>query len=468
MTADLHYLSLLDVSERIRRRDLSSVEIVSALLARIGAFEPRINGFLRLMGENALADAMRADAELGRGQWRGPMHGVPIGIKDLIDVAGVPTTSGTEIMKDRVPAADATIVARLKRAGAIVIGKTHMTEAATLDHHPMYKRPDNPWKSGFWTGVSSSGSGVSVAAGFCYGALGSDTGGSIRMPSSACGLSGVKPTWGRVSRQGVFPLAETFDHIGPMCRTAADAATMLQIIAGQDPADPTALTASVPDYAAELCAGIGKLRIGVDWRLLEDRVDAAVVQSIRQAAVTFELLGAHLREVALPPIAAAMAAVAPLMMAEIRSAHAETYPRHAQRYGPALSRMLAGGDALGGVDVARAVQARTVWNGRLRRLFDEIDILLIPAAPGPTPTWEELDAMQGDPGVLMDRISRYTMPFNVSGSPTLSLPCGFDRNGMPLGLQLVGPHLSEALLCRAGHAFQQATDFHTAHPVLER
>jgi amidase len=468
MTADLHYLSLLDVSERIRRRDLSSVEVVSALVARIAAFEPRLNGFLRVMGETALADAMRADAELGRGQWRGPMHGIPIGIKDLIDVAGVPTTSGTEIMKDRVPAADATIVGRLKRAGAIVIGKTHMTEAATLDHHPKYKRPDNPWKSGFWTGVSSSGSGVSVAAGFCYGALGSDTGGSIRMPSSACGLSGIKPTWGRVSRQGVFPLAESFDHIGPMCRTAADAATMLQTIAGQDPADPTALTAPVPDYAAELSAGIGKLRIGVDWRLLEDRVDTAVVESMRRAAVTFELLGACLREVALPPIAAPMAAIAPLMMAEIRAAHADTYPRLAHRYGPALAGMLAAGDALGGIDVARAVHAREVWNGRLRRLFDDIDILLVPAAPGPTPRCEELDALQGDTGALMDRISRYTMPFNVSGSPTLSLPCGFDGNGMPLGLQLVGPHLSEAQLCRAGHAFQQATDFHTAHPVLER
>jgi amidase len=467
MTVDLHYLSLLDLSEHIRRRDLCSVDIVSALLARIAAFEPRLNGFLHVMGDSALADAKRADAELGRGQWRGPMHGIPIGIKDLIDVAGVPTTSGTEIMKDRVPAADATIVGRLKRAGAIVIGKTHMTEAAMLDHHPKYKRPDNPWKSGFWTGVSSSGSGVSVAAGFCYGALGSDTGGSIRMPSSACGLSGIKPTWGRVSRQGVFPLAETFDHVGPMCRTAADAATMLQIIAGQDPADPTALTAPVPDYAAELGAGIDKLRIGVDWSLLEDRVDTAVAESVRQAAVSFELLGAHLRDVALPPIAAPMAAIAPLMMAEIRLAHADTYPRHADRYGPSVARMLAGGDALAAIDVARAVQARMVWNGRLRRLFDEIDILLVPAAPGPTPRCEELDAMQGDAGALMDRISRYTMPFNVSGSPTLSLPCGFDRNGMPLGLQLVGPHLSEALLCRAGHAFQQATDFHTAHPVLE-
>ena len=243
---------------------------------------------------------------------------------------------------------------------------------------------------------------------------------------------------------------------------------MLQIIAGQDPAEPTALTAPVPDYAAELGAGISKLRIGVDWRLLEDRVDAAVADSVRQAAVTFEHLGAYVREVTLAPLAAPMAAVAPLMLAEIRAAHAETYPRHADRYGPALSRMLAGADALGAVDVARAVHARTVWSGRLRRLFDEIDVLLVPAAPGLTPSCEELDAMQGDAGALMDRISRYTMPFNVSGSPTLSIPCGFDCNGLPLGLQLVGPHLSEALLCRAGHAFQQATDFHAAHPMLER
>jgi amidase len=467
MTADLHYLSLVDISKRIQRRDLSSVEIVTTLLARIAAFEPRLNGFLQVMGDTALADAKRADAELNRGQWRGPMHGVPIGIKDLIDVAGVPTTSGTEIMKDRVPAADATVVARLKRAGAIIIGKTHMTEAATLDHHPIYKRPGNPWKLGYWTGVSSSGSGVCVAAGFCYGALGSDTGGSIRMPSAACGLSGIKPTWGRVSRQGVFPLAESFDHIGPMCRTVADAATMLQIIAGEDPSDPTALTAPVPSYAAELGAGIGKLRIGVDWRLLEDRVDAAVAESIRQAASIFELLGCHVREVVLPPIAEPMARVVPLMLAEIRAAHAESYPRHADHYGPSLARMLARGDTLGGVDVARAVHARAAWTGRLRRLFDEIDILLIPAAPGPTPSCKELDAMQGDEGALMDRISRYTLPFNVSGSPTLSLPCGVDRNGMPLGLQLVGPHLAESVLCRAGHAFQQASDFHTSHPVLE-
>ncbi|HUN47690.1 MAG TPA: amidase family protein, partial [Stellaceae bacterium] len=225
---------------------------------------------------------------------------------------------------------------------------------------------------------------------------------------------------------------------------------------------------TVPDYAAELGAGIGKLRIGVDGRLLEDRVDAAVAESIRQAAATFELLGASVREVELPPVAAPMAAVAPLMMAEIRLAHAETYPRHADRYGPALARMLGAADALSGLDVARAVHARMDWSGRLRRLFDEIDLLLVPAAPGPTPRCEELDALQGDMGAVMDRISRFTLPFDVSGSPTLSLPCGFDRNGMPLGLQLVGPHLSEPLLCRAGHAFQQATDFHTAHPVLER
>ena len=417
------------------------------------------------MGDTALADAMRADSELDRGQWRGPMHGVPIGIKDLIDVAGVPTTSGTEIMKDRVPAADATIVGRLERAGAIVIGKTHMTiEAATLDHHPMYQRGGNPRNSGFRTG-----SPLRAPASASRQASATARSAAIPAARSACrprlAACPDQADFGAASAGRACFLWPRASTTSAMCRTAADAAAMLLVHRRKTRPIRPALTAPVPDYAAELGAGIGELRIGVDWRLLEDRVDAAVAESIRQAAVTFELLGACLCEVALPPIAAPMAAVAPLMMAEIRSAHAETYPRHADRYGPALARMLAGADALGGIDVARAVHARIDWNGRLRRLFDEIDILLVPAAPGPTPSCEELDAMQGDASALMDRIGRYTMPpFNVSGSPTFSLPCGFDRNGMPLGLQFVGPHLSEALLCRAAHAFQQATDFHTAHP----
>ncbi len=466
MTTDLHYASLLDVSELIRRRAVSAVEVCQALLDRIGRLDGRLNSFLAVLSDGALAAAAKADAEIASGLWRGPLHGIPVGIKDLLDVEGVPTTSGTAIFKDQIAEDDATVVARLKRAGAVIIGKVHMTEGATLAHHPSLRRPDNPWKAGYWTGVSSSGSGVSVAAGLCYGALGTDTGGSIRMPSAACGLSGMKPTWGRVSRDGLFPLAQTFDHIGPMCRTAADAAAMLQAMAGADPKDQTALNAPVPDYLAGLGAGISGLRIGVDPELNQARVDPEVVASVRAALEVFEVLGARVVEVKLPPFAPLLGSVFPLLTAEVMAAHAETFPRLADSYGPDLRRMLEAGAPLTAVDVARCLPARAAFAGEMRKVFDLVDLLLTPAAPSPTLAWDEVEALSSDQAALMDRIARYTIPFNATGSPTLSLPSGMASTGLPLGIQLIGPILGEPLLFRAGHAFQQATDRHTLHPEL--
>ncbi len=466
MTTDLHYASLLDVSELIRRRAVSAVEVCQALLDRIGRLDGRLNSFLAVLSDGALAAAAKADAEIASGLWRGPLHGIPVGIKDLLDVEGVPTTSGTAIFKDQIAEDDATVVARLKRAGAVIIGKVHMTEGATLAHHPSLRRPDNPWKAGYWTGVSSSGSGVSVAAGLCYGALGTDTGGSIRMPSAACGLSGMKPTWGRVSRDGLFPLAQTFDHIGPMCRTAADAAAMLQAMAGADPKDQTALNAPVPDYLAGLGAGISGLRIGVDPELNQARVDPEVVASVRAALEVFEALGARVVEVKLPPFAPLLGSVFPLLTAEVMAAHAETFPRLADSYGPDLRRMLEAGAPLTAVDVARCLPARAAFAGEMRKVFDLVDLLLTPAAPSPTLAWDEVEALSSDQAALMDRIARYTIPFNATGSPTLSLPSGMASTGLPLGIQLIGPILGEPLLFRAGHAFQQATDHHTLHPEL--
>jgi amidase len=370
-------------------------------------------------------------------------------------------------MKNCIPSADATVVARLRRAGAVIIGKLHMTEGATLAHHPSLPRPDNPWRSGYWTGVSSSGSGVATAAGFCFGALGTDTGGSIRMPSAACGLSGIKPTWGRVSRHGLFPLAESFDHVGPMARSAADAAAILQVIAGEDPADPTALPGLVPDYLAELGGGISGLSIGVDRTVLEANVDPLVIDNVKQAIAVLRGLGARIREVACPPLTPLLVTVVPLMLMEVVVAHAAMYPLHADRYGPDLKRMLDSGAAFTATDVARSVHSRAAFSGALRKLFDDVDLLLTPASPAPTPTWNEIEALSGDLGAVLDRVGRYTFPFNVSGNPTISLPSGFAPAGLPLGIQLVGLHQSEALLCRAGHAFQQATGFHCVHPRLQ-
>jgi amidase len=461
---DLHYQSLLDVSAKIRSKQVSSVEVTRVLLARIEKFDGPLNSFLKVMPESALEEAGKADREIASGQWRGPLHGIPIGIKDLLFTKGLPTSAGMRIHKDFKPEYDATVVTRLKRAGAVIIGKVHMTEGATMDHHPDFPRPDNPWRAGHWTGVSSSGSGVAPAAGFCFGALGTDTGGSIRMPSASCGLSGIKPTWGRVSRHGLFPLGQSLDHIGPMARTTADAAAILKAIAGSDPDDPTALPDLVPDYLAEIGAGVEGLVIGVDWDFATQDVDPAMANAFTAAIATLEALGAKIRPVTFPPHPAAESF--PLMTAEIVVSHEETFPSRADDYGPRLRGMLEAGQQMSGAMVAKANLARLRFNGQLARIFDEVDILAVPTLPTGAPSWERIEEMANDLQAMINGLMRYTVPFDLSGSPTLSVPCGFDALGLPLSLQLVGRKLGESTICRAGHAFQSVTAFHTQHPAL--
>jgi amidase len=461
---DLHYASLLEVSRLIRRREVSAVEVCQALLDRIARLDGALHSFLTLLPEFALAQAETADREIATGLWRGPLHGVPIGLKDLLYTKGIPTSAGMAIHRAFIPDYDATAVSRLKRAGAVLIGKLHMTEGATLDHHPSLPRPDNPWRAGHWTGVSSSGSGVAPAAGFCYGALGSDTGGSIRMPSAACGLSGIKPTWGRVSRRGVFPLAESFDHIGPMARSTADAAAILRAIAGADPDDPTALPAPVPDYLAEIEGGVSGLTIGVDWAYATDGVEAAVAAAFTAAVAVLEEMGARIQTIVFPA-GRGLDATA-LMMAEVAAAHADTFPSRADEYGPSLRGMIDGGRQIPSVAVAGALNARLRFNGELATVFETVDMIATPTLPRTAPTWEEIAIMGQDMAAMMGNLMRYTLPFDLSGSPTLSVPCGLDALGLPMSLQLIGRHLDESALCRAGHAYQSATDFHTLRPPL--
>jgi amidase len=461
---DLHYQSLLDVSAKIRSGQVSSVEVTRALLDRIERFDGPLNSFIKVMPESAIEEAGQADREIAAGQWRGPLHGIPIGIKDLLFTKGLPTSAGMRVHRDFTPDYDATVVSRLKRAGAVIIGKVHMTEGATMDHHPDFPRPDNPWHAGHWTGVSSSGSGVAPAAGFCYGALGTDTGGSIRMPSACCGLSGIKPTWGRVSRHGLFPLGQSLDHIGPMARTTADAAAILKAIAGADVEDPTAVPDLVPDYLAEIGAGVEGLVIGVDWDFATKDVDPAMANAFTAAIATLEALGAKVRPVTFPPHPA-MEGFA-MMTSEIVVSHEETFPSRADDYGPRLRGMLESGQPITGAMVVKANLARLRFNGQLARLFADIDILAMPTLPWGAPTWEEIEVMANDMQAMITGLMRYTVPFDLSGSPTLSVPCGVDGRGLPLSLQLVGRHLEESVICRAGHAFQGVTAFHTQHPVL--
>jgi amidase len=466
MSAPLHYRSLLDLAGALHRRELSSVEVTTALLDRIAVLEPQTLSYVTVMADQALAQARAADEEIARGGWRGPLHGVPIALKDLCFTKNAPTTAGMTILKDWVPEYDATVVERLKAASAVTLGKLKMTEGAVGTHHPAIAPPRNPWNADHWPGVSSSGSGVATAAGLCFGSLGSDTGGSIRFPSSCCGLTGIKPTWGRVSRHGIFTLADSLDHIGPMARSAADAAAILGVIAGDDPNDPSSLTAPVPDYLAALDGGISDLRIGVDEAYNSEGTDGEIVGALGDVRRVLSGLGAEFKSVRFPPSRqTAVAAVMAAMGAEMAAAHRDYYPARAAEYGPELGAMIALGQKLSPIGIADAARLRRNFRGQLERLWADIDLLLVPTIPVTVPTVQTM-ASKGHDLVFMGEMVRFTMPFDLTGSPTITLPCGFSADGLPLGFQLVGPHLSEDLLCRAGHAFQQATDWHRRHPEL--
>jgi amidase len=464
MTSDpVHYLSLTDASERLRRGELRPTVLSEMILARIAQHDGALKSYTTLLADRAMARARQAEDELNRGLWRGPLHGVPIAVKDLCYTDYAPTAAGMLIHKDFVPPYTCTVVDRLERAGAIVLGKLSMTEGAFAIHHPDMPTPVNPWHAEVWTGASSSGSGAATAAGLCYGSLGSDTGGSIRFPSAACGLTGLKPTWGRVSRYGVFPLSESLDHIGPMTRTAADCAAMLATIAGPDPRDPTALLVPVPDYVAGIMERIRGLRVGIAEAYAFDGLGEDVLTVLTGAKDALMSLGARPVSVDFPSIADAMTAWLHLCFAEVAIAHEATYPRRATEYGPALGRVLEAAHKVSASELGKAHIVRNQFTGQVAAAFQDIDVLLIPVWPTRMPTAAEwMEMAQGDIADLL----RYSGPFNLTGTPALTMNGGFDQRGAPVGFQLVGKHLSEDLLLRVGHAFQSITDWHTRHPAL--
>ncbi len=460
---DLHYLPLLEVSERIRRRELSPVTVLEATLDRIGRLDAAARSYTTLLADRARAAAVRAEAEINAGVWRGPLHGVPLAVKDLCATSFAPTSGGMPIRRNSTPDYDATVVRRLEDAGAVIIGKLKMTEGAYTSHHPDDPTPLNPWSAAHWVGSSSTGSGVATALGLCFGSLGSDTGGSIRFPSATCGLTGIKPTWGRVSRHGILPLAASLDHIGPMTRSAADAAAILGVIAGADPNDPTAIQDPVPDYLTELGQGIRGITVGVDRAHNGDGIDGQVTEAARAAEDVLTALGARVVEVKFPPIEALLRGWIPFCAVETAIAHQATYPAQASAYGPDLANLIEHGRRMTAVELGAIMHERLEFSGRLAALFQDVDLLLMPTMPVPVPSLDRMAEYGQDDGVLL-RMLRFTAPFDFAGNPTITLPAGIDAAGLPLSLQLVGPHVSEALLCRAGHAFQQRTGWHTSRP----
>ncbi|WP_407169820.1 amidase [Bradyrhizobium sp. ORS 111] len=462
----LHYKSITEISDLFRRREARPSEITEAILNRIARLDREFHGYAVVLAERAVAQAKRCDDEIAKGIWRGPLHGVPIGLKDLCYTTFAPTAGGTTIHARFVPSFNATIVDRLERAGAVTLGKLKMTEGAYTSHHPDNQAPLNPWNTNYWVGSSSTGSGVATSAGLCYGAIGSDTGGSIRFPSATCGLTGIKPTWGRVSRHGIFPLADSLDHVGPMCRSAADAAAMLGVIAGADVNDPTALRAPVPNYLAGIGDGIRGLRVGVDRRYTQDGIDPQVVVALLEAERTLAELGADIREVKFPPYEKLVSMWIPMCSVETAEAHLETYPARKLDYGPDLALLIEQGRSVSGVEIAAIHHERLKFSGSLAALFSDIDLLLVPTMPVPIPTLAKMSEYGADPSILLS-ILRFTAVFDFSGSPTITLPMGMASDHMPLSMQLVGPHLSEDVLARAGHAFQSVTDWHTRRPPLD-
>lgn len=467
MSADqLHYASITELSDLYRRKEVRPTEVTEAILNRIEKLDGRFHGYAVVLAERAMAQAKAYDGEMAKGIWRGPLHGVPIGLKDLCYTTFAPTAGGTTIHATFVPPFNATIVDRLELAGIVTLGKLKMTEGAYTSHHPTETAPLNPWNVDYWVGSSSSGSGVATSAGLCYGAIGSDTGGSIRFPSATGGLTGIKPTWGRVSRHGVFPLADSLDHVGPMCRSAADAAAMLGIIAGADPHDPTTLRAPVPNYLTGVGDGLRGLRIGVDRNYTQAGIDPQVVAALLEAERTLRDLGAVIREVAFPPYEKLVSQWIPMCAVETAEAHLATYPSRKAEYGPDLAQLIEQGRSVSGVEIAAIHHERLKFCGALAAMFEQVDVLLIPTMPVPIPTLAKMGEYGADPSILLN-ILRFTAVFDFSGSPTITLPMGMASDQMPLSMQLVGPHLSEDVLVRAAHAFQSVTDWHTRRPPID-
>ena len=469
MPDTLHYRSVWELSGLIRRREVSPVELVDACLARIAATEPTLNSFITLLPEPARAAARRAEAEIVRGNYRGPLHGIPVGLKDLFHTAGVRTTSGTRIYDNYVPAADCTVAARFGQAGAILLGKLNMHPLAygPTGENADYGHMRNPWNPERITGGSSGGSGSAAAAGQCAITMGSDTGGSVRIPAALCGIVGLKPTYGRVSRAGLTPLSWCLDHPGPMTRTVEDAALTMNAIAGPDPQDPATADVPVPDYTAALTGEVRGLRIGVVKEYFDNEIDAGVANIIQRAIGVLGELGAEIVEVSLPLYDYAQPISNAILSAEATTAHRDTLLNDGDRLYPQVRERLEEGLFISAAEYLRAQQARQVFCAQVAGLLRDVDLLAGPAMPVTAPPILERRIEVGGQSLpATPLLTKYTRVYNITGSPAIAVPCGFADDGLPVGLHLAGRNFDEATVLRAAYAYQQANDWHTRRPPL--
>ncbi|MBI4195818.1 MAG: amidase [Betaproteobacteria bacterium] len=463
--SELAWLTVAEAAELLRAKKLSPVEYAKALIDRVEKHDKHLNAFLRFTPEIALDDARRAEEEIMRGGWRGPFHGVPYGLKDIVDYAGLPTTAHSKILRDNIAAGDAVVAQKLRVAGGVFMGKMSTHEFALGG--PSFDLPwppaRNPWNRDHFCGGSSSGSGAATAAGFLPAAIGTDTGGSVRNPAAMCGVVGMKPTYGAVSRRGVLPLAFSLDHVGPLTRTVRDNALMLDAIAGHDPLDPGSANRATGGCTAGLERGVKRLRVGVirHFYMRDMQADPEMTAGIEAAVEVLGRLGAQVREIATAPLGDYVACNRIILTSEAFAIHEKWMCERPQDYGALTRERLMAGAFVRAADYVNATRVRRRLADAFHALFDGIDVAVTASSMDPA-------CRIDDPKAIEYTYARQARaPFNVTGSPALCVPAGFGRSGLPLAMQIVGKPWSEALVYRVAHAYEQATGWVKMHPEFE-
>lgn len=460
--------SICEVSALLKAREVSPRDLTEAMLARIASRDPALGCYVTVVAERALQQASVAEVEIAQGRWRGPLHGIPMGIKDIFYTRGIPTGIGSRIFSDWVPTYDAHVVERLDEAGTVLLGKHAMTEFAFSGYHPSFDAPLNPWSSDHWSGVSSSGSAVAVASGLSFGSFGTDTGGSIRYPAAVNGIVGIKPTFGRVSRYGVFPFADSLDHVGPFARSVEDAAILLDAVAGRDPRDPLSLREPVDDYRSATGRSAKGLTIGYDESYCRAHSSPEVAGAIAEATTVLTDAGARILPVDITALFELCGYFTLVSGVEALLAHRATFPSRKAEMGPTFAGLLEAGANANAVDLAHA---QFVWarvSARLDEVFESVDVLCLPGMGVPAPTLQEVAPQPALTAEAMTEYLAFTAPFNFSGHPTISLPCGLSSEGLPLSLQLVGRARREVDIIAAAAAFERATLWRSLGPPIPR
>ena len=460
--SDLPQLELAEVSKAVQKKEVSPVELTRACLERIEQLNPKLNAFITVTGSSALEEARKAEAEIARGEWKGPLHGVPLAVKDLIETAGVKTTAASAVLKDYVPTADAEVIRRLKAAGAILLGKLNLHEFAyggsgIIGHFGV---AHNPWNVAHITGGSSSGSGAAVAACLCYGAIGTDTAGSIRLPAAFCGITGIKPTYGLVSTRGVIPLSSSLDHVGPMARTAADAALMLQAIAHYDAQDIYCQKFPPVYYPSAIEEKTASLRLGVARDFWKE-VDAEISVAVDAAVAELSKITASVQDIPL-----STEADRTVVGSESYAYHQKYLPDHESEYDPETLKRIRNSANVTAAQYIQAYRELLQHRRQILQVFEKIDLILTPTTPSLPPSLAELqtapDQLRGKELIML----RNTRPFNVYGLPSISLNCGFSKSGLPIGLQITGAPGTEGAVLALAHAYQKQSNWHKKKPAI--